>query len=68
MWSQQDVHVYVHVNGWFLAYYLAADPAAKIIDWLDYKTNSSYISTKLEDVLLVMASEAACSVPRRGVL
>lgn len=27
-----DVHVYVHNNGWILAYYLRADPVNKIID------------------------------------
>ena len=25
--------VYVHRDGWFLAYYLTADPVAKIFDW-----------------------------------
>lgn len=27
-----DVHVYVHKDGWILAYYLKEDPASKIID------------------------------------
>ncbi len=27
-----DVHVYVHKDGWILAYYLKQDPAAKIVD------------------------------------
>lgn len=27
-----DVHAYVHADGWIMAYYLAEDPVAKIID------------------------------------
>jgi hypothetical protein len=27
-----DPHVYIHKNGWVLAYYLKTDPAAKIVD------------------------------------
>jgi len=32
----EDVHVYVHKDGWFLAYYLAADPVGKIFNWRQY--------------------------------
>ena len=45
----EDVHVYVSKDGWILAYYLKDDPAAKIIDWLDYSEGK--ISTKLEKAL-----------------
>lgn len=31
-----DVHLYVHRDGWFLAYYLTSDPVSKIFDWLSY--------------------------------
>ncbi len=47
--ESEDVHVYVHKNGWFLAYYLKADPTGKIFDWRRYTTSA--ISTKLEKAL-----------------
>lgn len=56
-----DVHVYIHRSGWFLAYYLAADPAAKIFDWHAYTSGS--IPTLLENVLAVAANAAGVSYP-----
>ena len=56
-----DVHVYIHRSGWFLAYYLAADPAAKIFDWNAYTSGS--IPTLLENVLAVAANAAGVSYP-----
>ncbi len=56
-----DVHVYIHRSGWFLAYYLAADPAAKIFDWRAYSNGS--IPTLLENVLAVAANAAGVSYP-----
>ncbi len=55
----EDVHVYVHTDGWILAYYLAADPVGKIFDWRMYHdTGRTNITTKLENTLAVVASEA----------
>lgn len=54
-----DVHVYIHRSGWFLAYYLAADPTAKIFDWNAYTSGS--IPTLLENVLAVAANAAGVS-------
>lgn len=52
----EDVHVYVHRDGWFLAYYLAADPAGKIVDWrLYHNSGRNALSTKLESALSVAA-------------
>lgn len=56
-----DVHVYIHRSGWFLAYYLAADPAGKIFDWNAYSNGS--IPTLLENVLAVAANAAGVSYP-----
>ena len=56
-----DVHVYIHRSGWFLAYYLVADPAAKIFDWNAYTSGS--IPTLLENVLAVAANAAGVSYP-----
>lgn len=54
--ESEDVHVYVHRDGWFLAYYLASDPAGKIIDWRLYdRTGRNTFSTKLESALSVVA-------------
>lgn len=54
--ESEDVHVYVHRDGWFLAYYLAADPAGKIVDWrLYHNTGRNNLSTKLESALSVVA-------------
>lgn len=57
--ESEDVHVYVHRDGWFLAYYLASDPAGKIIDWRLYdSTGRTTFSTKLESALSVVALPA----------
>ena len=60
--ERYDVHVYVHRDGWFLAYYLSADPVGKIFDWRHF-TNA--IPTKFENVLATVS--AAAGVPYLGV-
>jgi hypothetical protein len=59
--ESEDVHVYVHRTGWLMAYYLAADPVAKIFDWRAY--NGSAIGTKIEKVLTIVASDAGIPFP-----
>jgi hypothetical protein len=62
--ESEDVHVYVHADGWFLAYYLAADPVGKIYDWRDYYNSShTALTTKLENTLIKVASYAVVSYP-----
>jgi hypothetical protein len=56
-----DVHLYIHRDGWFLAYYLKADPVAKIIDW-EHFNNS--IPTKFETVLGAVAAVAGLPAPQ----
>jgi hypothetical protein len=57
--ESEDVHVYVHTDGWVVAYYLAADPVGKIFDWRVYhNTGRTEITTKLENTLILIASEA----------
>ncbi len=58
----EDVHVYVHRDGWILAYYLAGDPVGKIYDWIMYRTTGN-ITTKLENTLAVVAAEAGVPFP-----
>ncbi len=55
-----DAHVYVHRNGWFLAYYLKADPVGKIFDWHRY--TGTTVPTKLEKVLAVVAGLAGAPI------
>lgn len=53
----EDVHVYVNVNGWVVAYYLAGEPTSKIIDWLSYD-GGVITTTKLELALGKVAAAA----------
>jgi len=58
----EDVHVYVHKDGWILAYYLAADPVGKIFDWRAYHDGGrTNITTKLENTIALVATEAGVS-------
>ena len=57
-----DVHLYVHRNGWFLAYYLASDPVSKIFDWLSYSGGIS-IPTIPDRILQIAATSAGMSFP-----
>jgi hypothetical protein len=56
-----DVHLYVHKDGWFLAYYLKDDPIGKIIDWKHW---NSGIPTKLETVLASVSATAGLPTPQ----
>lgn len=57
-----DVHVYVHRTGWFMAYYLRSDPAAKMVDML--RSNGSHIETLFEGTLSVVAVAAGVPMPQ----
>ncbi len=58
----EDVHAYVHVNGWVLVYYFNTEPAGKIFNWFPY--NGIQIeTTRLEDVLQVIASAIGSPFP-----
>ncbi|MHC1600133.1 MAG: hypothetical protein ACXQS5_04850 [Candidatus Methanospirareceae archaeon] len=50
--ESEDVHVYVHRDGWIVAYYLDDEPMAKMIDYKDYEGNE--VNTKLADALIKM--------------
>jgi hypothetical protein len=43
----EDVHAFVHRDGWIVSYYLRDEPAAKIVDWEDYG-GGEMTGTKLE--------------------
>lgn len=58
--ESEDVHVYTNRNGWMVAYYLAPDVAAKIIDWRTYHdSNKTKFTTTLENALSAVALEAS---------
>lgn len=50
--ERADSHVYVHRNGWILAYYMRSDPVSKIID----AGARSITTTKLKNVVAAVAS------------
>jgi hypothetical protein len=58
--ESEDVHVYIHRDGWLLAYYLKADPTGKIFDWRRY--TGATIPTKLEKALTAVAALAGVTV------
>lgn len=60
--ESEDVHVYIHTNGWVLAYYLKADATGKIFDWRSY-TGGTTIPTKLENVLAIVAAQIGAPAP-----
>lgn len=60
-YENHDVHVYAHKDGWFMAYYLKGDPAAKIADIFGYPTEG--LRTKFEVVLNNLASTAGVAQP-----
>jgi len=63
--ESEQVHVFVHVDGWILAYYLTADPVGKIYDWRGYHdSDHTQLTTKLEKCLILVASYAI--VPYTG--
>jgi len=51
-----DVHMYIHREGWFVAYYLSSDPVSKIVDIKHY--SGSAIGTLLEKTLSIVAVQA----------
>jgi hypothetical protein len=55
-----DVHVYVHTDGWIVAYYMADEPTSKIVD---VKAQTIH-STKLETVMAIIAGALGESVAR----
>lgn len=58
-----DVHVYIHKDGWVLAYYLKQDPASKIIDWRAYDTNgATAITTNLENAISTIVNALGVSL------
>jgi len=49
--ESDDVHVYVDITGWIVAYYLSDEMPSKIIDWVGYKNSEPISSTRLSDAI-----------------
>jgi len=60
--ESEDVHLYIHTNGWAMAYYLKGDPVGRIFDWKGY-TGGAAIPTRLENVLNVVVSQIGIAQP-----
>ncbi len=58
----EDVHAYVHKDGWIVTYYLNTEPTAKILDWNNYGQDQTIKSTKLEIGIVVVCNFAGLSV------
>jgi len=53
----EDVHCFVHIDGWIVTYYLKAEPVGKIIDWNYYSAGTlskTKLSIGLEDMCLAL--------------
>ncbi|NJL06162.1 MAG: hypothetical protein HC911_14910 [Chloroflexaceae bacterium] len=61
--TSEDVHVYIHKDGWVLAYYRSAEPASKIVDWVGYQAGSNAVPNKLTKALATAAGGAGVGVP-----
>ena len=60
--ESEDVHLYIHANGWVMAYYLKADPTGKVFDWQQY-AGSTTIPTRLEKVLGLVVAQLGIPQP-----
>lgn len=56
--TAEDVHVFVSSDGWIVVYYLASDPASKIVDVRAVSSSSTTIGSKFETVLQTIAAAA----------
>ena len=49
--ENEDVHVYVHKDGWIVAYYLKDEPIAKIVSYKHYQEDAEDVILKLDTAL-----------------
>lgn len=57
----EDLHVYIHTDGWVLAYYLNDETIGKIYDWVRY--DGATITTKFEPVFETIAITIGMGAP-----
>lgn len=59
--ESEDVHAYVDVDGWFLAYYLESEgrSTGEVLDWIAYDdSGATELPTKMESVVAALATQA----------
>lgn len=59
--QSDDVHCFIHKNGWIVVYYLKSEPTSKIIDWQYYtgaKLSKDKLQAGLEKVCYVLGVTA----------
>ena len=59
--ESEDVHCFVHKDGWIVAYYLKAEPVGKIVDWA-YWSGGTLTKNKLQVGLEQMGNALGASV------
>jgi hypothetical protein len=55
--TKEDVHCFVHKDGWVVVYYPNSDPTSKMMYWKNW--DGKTISTKLEESLMAVSSVIA---------
>jgi hypothetical protein len=58
--DSHDVKVYIHKDGWVMAYYPKGEPTSRIFDWVRYD-GSGTLPTKLEEVLTRIGVQVGAS-------
>jgi hypothetical protein len=58
--TPEDAHMFIHKDGWIIAYYSKAEPVAKIIDWRSYQPGK--VVTKLYQALANVAGGLGVSL------
>jgi hypothetical protein len=58
--DSHDVKVYIHKDGWVMAYYPRNEPTSRIFDWVHYD-GSGNLPTKLEEVLTRIGAQVGAS-------
>jgi hypothetical protein len=58
--TPEDAHMFIHKDGWIIAYYSKAEPVAKIIDWKSYQPGK--VVTKLYQALANVAGGLGVSL------
>ena len=59
--ESEDVHCFVHKDGWIVVYYLKAEPIGKIVDW-NYWSGSQLTMNKLQVGLEQMSNALGAAV------
>ena len=58
----EDVHCFIHTDGWIVIYYLKHEPISKIIDWTYYSDETGLTKTKLQVGLEKMGSNLGVTI------